>query len=247
MNLQQRGPVLTIWDGGGDDDWLDLSGDDNDVVLDLAPGAFSSTHGMTHNISLAYHPGDAHGQYGHYIEHARGGSGDDAIHGNELANELEGGAGDDQIFGLHGADTLHGGDGDDTLNGGFGNDLLYGGDGHDTADYSYSDVDWTIDLSFAPVQTAANDWGTEVLTFVESAITGEGDDEITGGNGANQFESRGGVDTLTGNGGEDTLRAGDGNDQLYGGADADFLEGGEGNDFVYGGTGDDTIWSDEYS
>lgn len=247
VNLKQRGPVLTIWDGGGDDDWLDLSGDDNDVMLDLAPGAFSSTHGMTYNISLAYHPADAHGQYGHYIENAQGGSGDDTIYGNELANELIGGAGDDEIFGQNGADTLSGGDGDDTLNGGFGDDVLYGGDGHDTADYSYSDVGWTIDLGFAPIQTASNDWGTEVLTFVESAITGEGDDEVTGGNGANQFETRGGNDTLTGNGGDDTLRAGDDNDQLYGGAGDDFLEGGEGDDFVYGGSGDDMVWSDEYS
>ncbi|MEO0363223.1 MAG: M10 family metallopeptidase C-terminal domain-containing protein, partial [Pseudomonadota bacterium] len=146
VDLEERGPVLTIWDGGGADDWLDLSGDGNDVTLDLAPGAFSSTHGMTFNISLAYHPGDGAGQFAHYIENARGGSGDDTIYGNELANELEGGGGHDEIFGLGGADTLRGGAGDDTLNGGYGTDQLHGGGGHDTADYSYSDVDWTIDL-----------------------------------------------------------------------------------------------------
>ena len=41
-------PQLTIWDGGGVDT-LDLSGDDSGVTLDLRPGAFSSTHGMTYN------------------------------------------------------------------------------------------------------------------------------------------------------------------------------------------------------
>lgn len=229
VDLAQRGPVLTIWDGGGNDDWLDLSGDGNDLVLDLNPGAFSSTHGMTHNISLAYHPGDGEDAYGHYIEHARGGSGDDLIIGNDLANVLEGG------------------DGDDTLNGGFGADTLHGGDGHDTADYSYSDVDWTIDLTNAPAQIAYNDWGAELLTYIESAITGNGDDEITGGDDANEFESRGGRDTLNGHGGDDTLNAGDGLDQLYGGSGDDYLIGGADRDFVYGGTGDDTIWGDEYS
>ncbi len=247
VDLEERGPVLTIWDGGGANDWLDLSGDANDVVLDLSPGAFSSTHGMTNNISLAYHPGDGEDQFAHYIENARGGSGDDLILGNDRANVLEGG------------------DGDDTLNGGFGNDQLFGGAGHDTADYSYSDVDWTIDLTYAPGQTAANAWGTELMTHMESAITGDGDDSITGSSVANQLEGNGGSDTLRGENGEDTLlggaghdrlyggnqndtlRAGDGNDQLYGGAGDDFLEGAAGNDFVYGGSGNDSIWGDDYS
>ena len=52
-------PQLTIWDGRGADDWLDLSGDGSGVTLDLQPGAFSSTHGMTYNISLAYVPDGA--------------------------------------------------------------------------------------------------------------------------------------------------------------------------------------------
>ena len=72
-------PLLTIWDGGGED-WLDLSGDSSGVTLDLRPGAFSSTHGMTYNLSLAYVPEDAPDELAGYIENARGGAGSDFDH-----------------------------------------------------------------------------------------------------------------------------------------------------------------------
>ena len=71
--------LITIWDGGGED-WLDLSGDASGVTLDLRPGAFSSTHGMTYNISLAYVPEDAPDELAGYIENARGGAGNDLHH-----------------------------------------------------------------------------------------------------------------------------------------------------------------------
>lgn len=277
------GPVLTIWDGGGANDWLDLSGDDNDVELDLAPGAFSSTHGMTYNISLAYHPGDNLNQYTQYIENARGGSGDDVIRGNELGNQLWGNDGDDTINGLHGddliyggddddrlsgghgEDTLNGGEGDDTLSGGWGVDELNGGAGLDTADYSYSDVDWTIDLGAWPYQTATNAGGSEIMTGIENIITGDGDDDVEGSSADNRLEGNDGDDTLRGRAGEDELFGEDGNDDLWGGNDddtlyggdgGDQLEGGNGDDFlvaghdsdqITGGDGDDTIWADNYS
>ena len=79
-------PQLTIWDGGGVDT-LDLSGDDFGVTLDLRPGAFSSTHGMTNNISLAYVPGWTPNELAGYIENARGGEGDDVITGNDRDND----------------------------------------------------------------------------------------------------------------------------------------------------------------
>ena len=86
-------PQLTIWDGGGVDT-LDLSGDDFGVTLDLRPGAFSSTHGMTNNISLAYVPGWTPDELAGYIENARGGDGDDVITGNDRDNVLEGNGGE---------------------------------------------------------------------------------------------------------------------------------------------------------
>ncbi len=80
-------PVVTIWDGGGDDT-LDLSGSSLAVRLDLTPGAFSDALSMTSNISIAY---------GAMIENARGGSGDDSLTGNSADNHLDGGAGVDTV------------------------------------------------------------------------------------------------------------------------------------------------------
>ena len=123
-------PLMTIWDGGGED-WLDLSGAALPVTLDLRPGAFSSTHGMTYNISLAYVPDGAPDDLAGYIENARGGAGNDSITGNIRANQLVGNAGNDVLAGLDGNDTLEGGSGNDTLKGGGGADTLDGGTGDD--------------------------------------------------------------------------------------------------------------------
>jgi Ca2+-binding RTX toxin-like protein len=110
---QNTNPVLTIWDGGGNDT-LDLSGWSTSSTIKLKAGSYSSANGMTYNIAIAY---------GASIENAVGGSGDDKITGNSLANKLVGGAGND---------TLNGSSGDDWLDGGAGKDILYGGAGNDT-------------------------------------------------------------------------------------------------------------------
>lgn len=65
------------------------------------------------------------------FENVVGGSGNDSITGNALANDLQGGAG---------TDTLIGGAGDDTLTGGAGADSLDGGDGADTFVYTASTI-----------------------------------------------------------------------------------------------------------
>lgn len=65
------------------------------------------------------------------IEAAVGGSGNDQLQGNALANSLSGGAGNDRLYGSGGADRLYGGKGADRLSGGAGNDQLSGGDGAD--------------------------------------------------------------------------------------------------------------------
>ena len=61
------------------------------------------------------------------IENAFGGSGNDILTGDSLANSLKGNAGADMLVGGGGADTLSGGAGNDTLIGGTGRDLLTGG------------------------------------------------------------------------------------------------------------------------
>ncbi len=112
------GPVLTIWDAGGDDT-LDFSGFADGSVIDLNQGAFSDTPGMTKNISIAF---------GATIENAVGGLGDDLVIGNSVSNLIklhvggndsaDGGGGDDIFFyggALSNADQNEGGAGIDTL------------------------------------------------------------------------------------------------------------------------------------
>ncbi|ACJ00508.1 Alkaline Protease, putative [Rhodospirillum centenum SW] len=111
-------PVVALWDAGGTDT-LDFSGFDTPSVLDLRQGAFSSGGGradvpadyaaqgdslLKQNIAIAF---------GTVIENAVGGSGDDLVIGNEVANRLDGGAGADTLVGAQGRDTLVGGGGDD--------------------------------------------------------------------------------------------------------------------------------------
>ena len=103
-------PVLAIWDSGGIDT-LDLSGFSTASVISLIPGTFSNCDAMTSNIAIARNC---------WIENATGGSGNDTITGNDLANILIGNGGND---------TITGGLGNDTLIGGAGADKLQGGDG----------------------------------------------------------------------------------------------------------------------
>lgn len=249
---QPNYPQITIWDGGGVD-WLDLSGDDSGVTLDLRPGAFSSTHDMIKNISLAYVPDNAPDELAGYIENARGGNGHDEITGNDRNNELYGNGGHDTIYGLDGDDILRGGEGNDRLHGGLGVDTFYGGDGVDTVDYTYSGAAWTVnlggDLDYPDdVEPDAGIWGSanaggasETLVDVENVEMGSGDDHVTGSSRANTLWGHEGDDTLIGLGGDDSLFGGTGNNTLDGGDDSDTLVSGSGNDTLLGGNGNDTL------
>jgi hypothetical protein len=125
-------PVLTIWDGGGNDT-LDLSGFDADAYIDINDGAFSSAgYAMTAEQkeywgSVFHITTDAQWDaffarnglgpdgrpvdniaiaYGADIENAVGGSGNDRIIGNELNNRIQGGDGFDVITLGAGHDTF---------------------------------------------------------------------------------------------------------------------------------------------
>ncbi len=71
---------------------------------------------MTKNLAIAYDVD---------IENATGGSGNDIITGNDLANVLIGNGGNDTINGAGGNDTINGGAGVDILTGGAGDDTIY--------------------------------------------------------------------------------------------------------------------------
>ena len=130
-------PVLTIYDAGGIDT-LDLSGDNvatsrfisydadgnayptdiarTSTVIDLRPGHYSSTNGMTNNIGIAF---------GTVIENAVGTKFDDTIIGNDESNVLSGKLGNDLIVGSGGNDVIDGGAGADKLYGGANGSYIY--------------------------------------------------------------------------------------------------------------------------
>jgi serralysin len=104
---------LTIWDGGGNDTY-DFSNYTTALNVDLNPGGWSKTSAA----QLAY-LGDGHyargnvfnaltyqGSTASLIDNAIGGSGDDVIIGNSLANRIKGGGGNDFVSGGGGVDTL---------------------------------------------------------------------------------------------------------------------------------------------
>jgi Ca2+-binding RTX toxin-like protein len=216
-------PLMTIWDGGGED-WLDLSGVFLPVTIDLAPGAFSSTHGMTYNISLAYVPDDAPDDLAGYIENARGGPGDDTITGNIRANQLVGNAGNDVLAGLEGNDTLEGGSGDDTLKGGGGADTLDGGTGDDgmageagndtyfvdsAGDTVVESLNKGYDTVHATISTTIGDHIEALALDGAANINGTGNsvnNAVSGNAGNNTLDGRAGADVLTGNGGNDSFK-----------------------------------------
>ena len=152
------------------------------------------------------------------IENLVGGAGNDVFTGNAQANVLMGAAGND---------TLDGGGGNDTLMGGPGDDRIIGGAGLDTIMFNTSAA-----LNINLASGVVTGQGTDIVTGVEIAYGGGGNDRMTGGAWNDQ---------LFGQGGNDTLLGGDGNDVLAGGVGADRLEGGSGADTFYGGAGDDTL------
>ena len=153
----------TVWDGGGVDTY-DLSNYTTNLTIDLNPGAssvFSATqlaylgngHYASGNVYNAYlYNGDAHS----YIDNATGGSGNDTIIGNAIANVLNAGAGKD------------------TITGGSGNDTIDGGPGIDTAVYSGNRANYSVTYNSA-IQTfmlvdqrSGSPDGTDTVSGVEN-------------------------------------------------------------------------------
>lgn len=132
---------LTVWDGGGSDTY-DFSNYATDLAVDLRPGQWTTTS-QTQRAKLSADGSKLavgnianallyNGDTRSLIEKAIGGSGHDALTGNQANNTLNGGAGNDRLIGNAGKDKLVGGLGDDFLDGGSGNDVLTGGRGRDT-------------------------------------------------------------------------------------------------------------------
>ncbi len=263
----------TIWDGGGVDTY-DLSNYSTNLNLDLNPGGYS----VFSSAQLAYLGGGPNGGYARgnifnallfngdarsYIENANGGSGNDSIQGNAVANVLNGNAGADSLVGNGGEDTLNGGDGNDflyggadadTINGGAGNDWIEGGFYKDTVNGGDgNDTFYVRQGEFGDDTTGGA--GIDTLDLSNYTTTYGSIVNLAGGT-YNFSPSFGGpyiltgvenvngtqlVDTIIGDGANNVINGNGDNDDLQGGAGNDVISGGSGDDLIQGGAGDDVL------
>ena len=174
------------------------------------------------------------------FENAAGGSGNDSLTGNSLANGLNGNNGIDILNGAAGSDALAGGQGDDIYLFGvafsFESDILTEGAnaGTDTLDFTALKTAVKVNLALNQLQDVHNN---RVISL-NSAATFE---NAAGGSGGDWLGGNSAANTLTGNGGHDILVGNAGNDILIGGAGRDVLVGGLGLDSLNGGTDDDIL------
>ena len=127
------------------------------------------------------------------IENASGGSGNDLIIGNALANILNGNGGNDTIFDGNGDDFVYGGAGDDLFYVGRGDDTFSGSTGSDTADlytpYTRFQITDNGSGNYTVQDVIDGDYGTNTFSSVEfftfAGVTFDLADLPTG---ANEFE-----------------------------------------------------------
>jgi Ca2+-binding RTX toxin-like protein len=138
-DLIYGGTGLDFVDGGSGNDTIfggsDQGGDDT-----LYGGAgfdfldYSDVGAVTVNLTSNTASGGGGTDVLGSIEGVIGGTGDDSITGDTVANHLIGNDGNDTLIGDAGADTLDGGTGNDSLSGGTDSDVITGGTGNDTID-----------------------------------------------------------------------------------------------------------------
>jgi serralysin len=153
----------TIWDGNGTDTY-DLSNYTTPVSINLNPGASSITSAtqLAYLGSGHYAAGNIYNAYLYnndtrsYIDNAVGGSGNDTLIGNVIANNLKGGGGNDTLIGGGGNDTILGGSGTDVavFSGAAGNYII-----------SYNSAAQTFTVAD---QRAGSPDGTDTVSGVEN-------------------------------------------------------------------------------
>ncbi len=139
---------------------------------------------------------------------------------------------------------------------------IYDNGGVDTIDLGSSSSHQRIDLAAEAISDFNGKIGNLAIargTDIENAVTGGGNDTVTGnglrntietGDGDDRAYGMGGFDILDlgagddygdGGSGQDTLLGGAGKDTLFGGGARDHLEGGDGADRLVGQGGNDTL------
>ena len=142
---------------------------------------------------------------------------------------------------------------------------IWDGNGTDTYDFSAYATGVTVDLTPGGFSVLSQDqlsllkangsqaargnvWNAfldngDARALIENAVTGAGNDALTGNQGNNQLIGAAGNDTLAGGDGNDRLFAGEGDDRALGGSGDDILFGGSGGDVMAGGIGNDQIYA----
>ena len=174
-----------VYDGGDGTDTLDLSALIEAVVADFEERYVEGAEIGRDTITN--------------FEIIRGGRGNDRLNGDSSNDILHGGAGNDRLRGRDGDDILVGGDGRDEVEGDGGDDTFLvmariptgplsdgddsfdGDSGIDVYDASATRLGVTIDLDIGRV--TGSETGTDILTSVEAAIGGHGDDTLVDGVG----------------------------------------------------------------
>ncbi|MGQ0598529.1 putative Ig domain-containing protein [Aquabacterium sp.] len=235
-----------VYDAAGTDTF-DATLETEGVYIDLQQGGWSSV-GEPNTSILA--PKQSFVGYGTDVENAIGGSGNDALNGNQLANKMVGGEGDDSIAGNGGDDLLQGGAGSDTYYFGVtdGEDTIADADGLsriELFDVTVDQVYWRDgylyhgtegariaielnqiaelvigDISYAG-QAIVDAFGPQTSDSADLILPAEAVDGQLTGNGDWR---------ITGNDRDNQLQGNDGNNVLDGGAGADTLTGGLGDD-----------------
>lgn len=183
-----------------------------------------------------------------------GQGGNDALTGNNDADNLRGGPGDDVVVGARGNDDMEGGDGNDVFiwNNGDGSDVVDGDAGNDETVINGAPTagdQFTITPQGDRVRFERVNLGLFFVDLTSERLTVNGlggNDTMTADPGLAALTAltlRGdqGTDEITGGDGADRIFGGDGVDTLVGGAGRDELFGDRGNDGVSGGAGDDTL------
>ena len=225
-----------FYDGGTGSDTITYTSDSFCLIVDLTSG-FTSGNSATIGFDTL-----------NAIENITGGTGDDDLTGNAVANIIIGGAGDDILEGRAGVDTLN------------------GGGGTDVARYDLAAAGIVIDLS-SNSTTTDGDGFSDTLSGIEDVIGSNFNDTITGDTGVNALAGLAGNDTLEGGAGIDTVTYanaaagvtvdllgdstsddGDGAtdnlasiENVIGSAFADFITGDAGANTLSGGNGNDTF------
>jgi hypothetical protein len=172
-------------------DTLNFSAITIDVIVSLSSTAIQSVHT---NRTLKLNSGIT-------FENIIGGSANDTLLGNKLANQLSGGSGNNILVGLDGSDVLTGGSGRDILIGGRGLDTLTGGSNEDIliAGRTTSDTNLTNLNKFRTQWTSANTYTQRIINL----RAGVGVPPSSLKAKTNVFNDSGEDDVLTGGTGQD--------------------------------------------